>query len=270
MSARFEGKVAVVTGAGNGIGLAIAEGFAAEGATVVVADINEAAGERAAAAIHAGGGQARAAVVDVSDEAQVETLVAGIAATEGGVDILVNNAGIVLHKLIVDMPRVEWDRQLAVQVTGPFLMAKHVARHMIARKQGGRMVNISSLSARMGRVRGAAHCVSKAGVDSLTRVLAMELAPYRINVNAVSPGLIDVPAQRDEATLSLAYRDSYVRMIPFNRMGETHEIARAVMFLCSADAEWITGENLVVDGGTMAGHYALGEQHDFAGPDGHS
>jgi NAD(P)-dependent dehydrogenase (short-subunit alcohol dehydrogenase family) len=140
---------------------------------------------------------------------------------------------------------------------------------MIARGQGGRIVNISSLAGSVGRVRGAAHCVSKAGVNSLTQVLAMELARYRINVNAVSPGLIDVPVQRDEATLSLAYRDSYVKMIPFGRMGEPHEIARAVFFLCSADAEWITGENLRVDGGTMAGHYALGEQHDFAGLDGH-
>jgi L-rhamnose 1-dehydrogenase len=122
----------------------------------------------------------------------------------------------------------------------------------------------------MGRVRGAAHCVSKAGVNLLTKVLAMELAPHRINVNAIAPGLIDVPAQRDEATLSLAYRQSYVNMIPAGRMGETHEVARAVMFLCSDDANWITGEHMVVDGGTMAGHYALGEQHDFAGPDGHT
>ena len=266
---RFAGKVAIVTGAGNGIGLAIAEQFAAESATVIVADINRAAGTRAVDAIRSAGGKARHIMVDVSDEAQVEALVDEASATEGGVDILVNNAGIVLHKLIVDMTRTEWDRQIAVQATGPFLMAKHVARRMIARGRGGRMVNISSLSGSMGRVRGAAHCVSKAGVNLLTKVLAMELAPHRINVNAVAPGLIDVPAQRDEATLSLAYRQSYVRMIPLGRMGETPEIARAVMFLCSADADWITGEHLVVDGGTMAGHYALGEQQDFAGPDGH-
>ncbi len=270
MGGRFDGKVAIITGAGNGIGLAIAEAFAQEGASVIIADINPVAGPAAAQAIKAAGGKAQHVAVDVSDEAQVEALVSHVVASEGGIDILVNNAGIVLHKLVVDMTRAEWDRQIAVQATGPFLMAKHVARQMIARGQGGRMVNISSLSGMMGRVRGAAHCVSKAGVNLLTKVLAMELAPHRINVNAVAPGLIDVPAQRDEATLSLAYRQSYVRMIPLGRMGETHEIARAVMFLCSAEADWITGEHLSVDGGTMAGHYALGEQHDFVGPDGHS
>jgi 3-oxoacyl-[acyl-carrier protein] reductase len=270
MSGRFAGKTAIVTGAGNGIGLAIAHGFAAEGATAIVADISEAAGRRAVDDIIAAGGKADFSAVDVSDEGQVEAMVRETVAAHGAIDILVNNAGVVLHKLVVDMTRAEWDRQIAVQATGPFLTCKHVARHMIARGGGGRIVNISSLSGTMGRVRGAAHCVSKAGVNLLTKVLAMELAPHRINVNAIAPGLIDVPAQRDEATLSLAYRQSYVKMIPAGRMGETHEIARAVLFLCSEDANWITGEHMVVDGGTMAGHYALGEQHDFAGPDGHT
>jgi NAD(P)-dependent dehydrogenase (short-subunit alcohol dehydrogenase family) len=270
LTARFAGKVAVVTGAGNGIGLGIAHGFAGEGALVIVAEINEAAGRRAVAEIEAEGGKADYVPVDVSDESKVEAMVQEVVDRHGAIDILINNAGIVLHKFIVDMKREEWDRQLAVQLTGPFLTSKHVARRMIARGVGGKIVNISSLAGTVGRVRGGAHCVSKAGVNLLTKVLAMELAPHRINVNAVAPGLIDVTAQRDEATLSLAYRQSYVKMIPFGRMGETHEIARAVMFLCSQDAEWITGEHMVVDGGTMAGHYALGEQHDFVGPDGHS
>src|SRR5215472_10316750 len=141
------------------------------------------------------------------------------------------------------------DRQIAVQTTGPFLATKHIARHMISRGGKGKIVNISSLSGRMGRVRGAAHCVSKAGVNLLTQVSAMELAPHGINVNAVTPGLIDVPVQRNEETLSLAYRESYLRMIPWGRMGEVEEIARAVLSLSSADADWITGQQLVVDGG---------------------
>ena len=270
MSARFAGKVAIVTGGGNGIGLAIAKDFAAEGALVVIADVNPDAGARAAGEIAALGAKADAIPVDVSDEEAVERLVNEVVGRHGSIDILVNNAGIVVHKLVVDMGRAEWDRQIAVQTTGPFLMSKHVARHMIARGGGGRIVNISSLAGTVGRVRGAAHCVSKAGVNLLTQVLAMELAPHRINVNSVAPGLIDVPAQRDEGTLSLAYRNSYVNMIPFGRMGRPGEIARAVLFLCSDDAAWITGEQLRVDGGTMAGHYALGEQHDFVGPDGHT
>ena len=122
----------------------------------------------------------------------------------------------------------------------------------------------------MGRVRGAAHCVSKAGLILLTKVLAMELAPHKIQVNAVTPGLIDVPVQRNEETLSLEYRESYVKMIPAGHMGETTDIAKAVLFLSSSDADWISGEQLIVDGGTMAGHYALGKQHDFAGLAGHT
>jgi len=218
-----------------------------------------------AAEIEAKGGRADYVAVDVSDEAMVEAMVKEVVVRHGAIDILINNAGIVLHKFVVDMKREEWDRQIAVLLTGPFLTSKHVARHMIERGRGGKIVNISSLSGTVGRVRGSAHCVSKAGVNLLTKVLAMELAPHKINVNAVAPGLIDVEAQRDEATLSLAYRQSYVKMIPFGRMGEAHEIARAVMFLCSSDAEWITGEHMIVDGGTMAGHYALGSSTILSG-----
>ena len=267
---RFDGRVAIVTGAGNGIGLAIAHAYAAEGAIVIVADIHPPAGERAVEEIIQAGGRAVMVETDVSDEAQVERMVETVVRDHGRIDILVNNAGVVLHKLIVDMPRDEWDRQIAVQQTGPFLTSKHVARHMIARGGGGKIVNISSLSGMMGRVRGAAHCVSKAGLILLTKVLAMELAPHKIQVNAVTPGLIDVPVQRNEETLSLEYRESYVKMIPAGHMGETTDIAKAVLFLSSSDADWISGEQLIVDGGTMAGHYALGKQHDFAGLAGHT
>jgi len=261
---RFNGKVAIVTGAGNGIGLGIATAFAAEGATVVIADINPAAGEAAAAALVAEGGRAISIPVDVSDEAQVEQLVARTVAELGQIDILVNNAGVVAHKLLVDMELETWRRQIDVQLTGPFLVSRHVARHMIARGAPGRIVNISSVSALMGRVKGGAHCSSKAGLTLLTKVLAMELGSYGITVNAVAPGLIDVPAQRDEQNLSSAYKNRYLQEIPLGRIGEVEDIARMVLFLASDEAAWVSGQLHVVDGGLMAGHLSFQGVHDFA------
>jgi len=260
---RFADKAAIVTGAGSGIGRAIAQALAAEGAAVVIADINPATGEDAAAAIVAAGGRAIAIPADVADEAQVEQLVAQSVARLGQVDILVNNAGVVAHKLLLEMEREVWDRQLAVQLTGPFLVSRHVARHLIARGAPGRIINISSVSALMGRVKGGAHCASKAGLTLLTKVLAMELGAYGITVNAVAPGLIDVPAQRDELNLSSAYKDRYLQEVPLGRIGLPDDIAHMVLFLCSDDATWVSGQLHVVDGGLMAGHLSFQGVHDF-------
>jgi NAD(P)-dependent dehydrogenase (short-subunit alcohol dehydrogenase family) len=261
---RFAKKVAIVTGAGNGIGLAIARAFAAEGASVVIADINAAAGELAAAALADTGGQALAVPTDVSDEAQVARMVAAAVARFGQVDILVNNAGVVAHKLLIEMDRDTWDRQIDVQLTGPFLVSKHVARHMIDRGVGGRIVNISSVSALMGRVKGGAHCASKAGLTLLTKVLAMELGQYGITVNAVAPGLVETPAQQEEMNLSSAYKNRYLQELPTGRLGQPSDIANAVLFLASDESEWISGQLYVVDGGLMAGHLSFQGVHDFA------
>jgi len=261
---RFDGKVATVTGAGDGIGLAIAHAFAAEGAHVVVADINPASGDRAVTEIQAAGGKAISVPVDVADESQVEHMVATALRQLGQIDILVNNAGVVVHKLLVEMDRAEWDRQIAVQLTGPFLTSKHVAQHMIARGGPGKIVNISSVSAVMGRVKGGAHCASKAGLTLLTKVLAMELGQYHINVNAVAPGLIDVPSQRDEQNISSAYKIRYLEEVPLGRMGQPDDIARLVLFLASSEADWISGQLYLVDGGLMAGHLSFQGTHDYA------
>jgi 3-oxoacyl-[acyl-carrier protein] reductase len=260
---RFKDKVAIVTGAGNGIGQAIARAFAAEGARVVVADINAAAGERAASELVAGGGQALAVATDVADEAQVERLVATVGKRLGRIDVLVNNAGVVAHKLLIEMDRADWDRQLAVQLTGPFLMSKHVARLMIEREIAGKIVNISSVAALMGRVKGGAHCASKAGLTLLTKVLAMELGQYGITVNAVAPGLVETQAQKEEMNLSSEYQQRYLQELPLGRLGQPEDIARAVLFLASPDAGWISGQLHVVDGGLMAGHLSFQGVHDF-------
>jgi len=260
---RFEQKVVIVSGAGNGIGQAIAQAFAAEGARVVVADINAAAGERAAAALVANGGHALAIATDVADEAQVERLVAMAGEHFGQIDVLVNNAGVVAHKLLLEMNRADWDRQLAVQLTGPFLLSKHAARLMIDRGTAGKIINISSVAALMGRVKGGAHCASKAGLTLLTKVLAMELGQYGLTVNAVAPGLVETKAQKEEMNLSAEYQQRYLQELPLGRVGQPDDIAKAVLFLASPDAGWISGQLHVVDGGLMAGHLSFQGVHDY-------
>ena len=260
----FSQQVVVITGAGNGIGLGIAHAFVEKNARVVVAEINENSGNRAVQELEAAGGEAFFVQVDVSEEAQVERMVEAVLEKYGRIDILVNNAGVVGHHLITELDLEEWDRQLAVQLTGPFLMSKHIARHMIARGGQGKIVNISSVSAVMGRVKGGSHCVSKGGLTMLTKVLAMELGQYQINVNAVAPGLIDVPSQRDEDTLSSEYQNRYLKEVPLDRMGKPEDIAQMVLFLSSPEANWITGQLYLVDGGLMAGHLSFQGVHDFA------
>jgi NAD(P)-dependent dehydrogenase (short-subunit alcohol dehydrogenase family) len=270
---RFQDKVAIITGAGNGIGLGIAHAFAAEGAQVVIADINAAAGAVAAAGIKATGGQAVSIPTDVSEEAQVAAMTAAVVDQLGRIDILVNCAGVVVHKLLVDLDLDAWQRQLDVQLTGPFLTIKHVGRHMMARAaqgEGGKIVNISSVSAVMGRVKGGSHCAAKGGLTMLTKVAAMELAAYNVNVNAVAPGLIDVPSQRAEENISTAYKTRYLEEVPLQRMGQTTDIAQMVLFLCSDAASWITGQLYLVDGGLMAGHYSFQGNHDFQMLSGHA
>jgi 3-oxoacyl-[acyl-carrier protein] reductase len=172
----------------------------------------------------------------------------------GRVDILVNNAGICPSSLVKDMAAEEWDTVMATNLRAPFLLSQAVARHMIEAGRGGKIVNVTSGSYKSAR-RGAAHyCCSKAGLEMLTRVLALELAEHRINVNAVAPGLTDVGPHFNATP---QYKETLIRNIPWGRMATPDEIARAVLFLASDEAEYVTGETLSVDGGSLAGRYIL-------------
>lgn len=262
MSAASTGKVAIVTGGATGIGRAIAEQYLRRGDAVVIADLNASMAEQTAAELGTLG-RCLAITTDVSNEAAVIELVRRTRAELGGVDYLVNNAGIHLHKLIVDTELAEWERQLEVQLTGPFLCSREVARDMLRHGTQGAMVNIVSVAARMGRVKGSAHSASKAGLVMLTQTLAMELGGHGIRVNAIAPGLIDTESQRAEEVISTTYKQLYTREIPLGRLGEPSEIADAVMFLCSDAARWITGHTLFVDGGFMAGNLSLQGNQDF-------
>jgi NAD(P)-dependent dehydrogenase (short-subunit alcohol dehydrogenase family) len=247
-------RVVLITGAGHGIGRAIAEAFAHDGARVVVADRSSERAQAVAEAIQAGhGAEALPVAVDVRDAAAVEQAVDQAIARFGQIDVLVNNAGVYPNTLVVEMDEAEWDAVFDTNVKGMFLVSRAVARRMIDRGQGGRIVNISSGSANSGRFGAAHYCASKAAVNMFTKVLAMELARHTIVVNAVAPGLIEVP----NWSLSDEYINAMVTATPLGRIGQPEDIARAVLYLASPQATFITGTILGVDGGIMAGRGAV-------------
>jgi 2-deoxy-D-gluconate 3-dehydrogenase len=247
---RFQDQVAVVTGAGSGMGLAVALGLAREGATVVVAELSESLAENAVAAIEAAGGRAKAIPTDVSKLDQITRLFHDAAAAFGTVDILVNNAGIAVRGSFLDYSEEQWDRQLAVNLKGVFFCAQAAAKIMIP-KNRGKIVNFASVAGFVASSRPAVvYDTSKGGVRQMTISLASVLAPYKINVNAVAPGTVLTEMNR----LSLSTEEGMawqVARIPLGRVGEPEDIARPVLFLCSADADYMTGHVLVVDGGWL-------------------
>jgi NAD(P)-dependent dehydrogenase (short-subunit alcohol dehydrogenase family) len=240
----------LITGAGHGIGRGIAEAFAETGDAVIVADRELGRAEEVATSLQERfGAQAVPLAVDVRDGGSVAAMVDAALAAFGGIDVLVNNAGIYPNHLVVDMSEEEWDAVFDTNVKGMFLVSRAVARHMIARGGGGKIVNISSGAAKSGRIGAAHYCASKAAVDMFTRVLALELARHDIAVNAVGPGLVEVP----DWSLSDDYIDAIVGANPMGRIGKPEDIARAVRYLASPEASYITGTTLYVDGGSLAG-----------------
>jgi 3-oxoacyl-[acyl-carrier protein] reductase len=243
-------RVAFVTGGGHGIGRAICEIFARNGDRVVLADRSGEAAEGVAGEIAAEtGAEVLPVVADVRDAASVEAAVQQAIDRFGQIDVLVNNAGVYPNTPVLEMDEAEWDAVFDTNVKGIFLVSRAVARRMIERGTGGKIVCISSGSAESGRVGAAHYCASKAAVNMFTRVLAMELAPHQIVVNAVAPGLIEVPGW----SLSEEYIDALVASTPMGRIGQPEDIARAVFYLASPEATYITGTVLSVNGGSLAG-----------------
>ncbi|NLU75774.1 SDR family oxidoreductase [Streptomyces sp. HNM0575] len=246
---RFEGYAALVTGAGQGIGAAVSRRFAAEGARVTVTDLDGARAERMAEAIRADGGEARAAACDVGDRQAVETAVADAVRHFGRLDVLVNNACSCTPDaaLFEDEPDEVWERDLDISLTGAFRCARAAMPHLAAAGGRGAIVNIGSVNG-IQDFSNHAYSAAKAGLSSLTRTLAGDGGPRGVRVNLVAPGTVHTDAWAGrEAALERA-----AALYPMGRVGRPGDIAAAVAFLASADAEWITGVTLPVDGGLTA------------------
>ncbi len=244
---RFEDKVAIVTGASRGMGRIIALALAREGASVVVADINLAKGTAVVSEIEDLGGQALSVRTDVSQADEVQEMAQTTLRRFGQIDILVNNAGIHMGAPFVEETDEMWLRQFRVNVLGVVFPSQAVVPHMMERKKG-RIVHISSKAAVVGEPYHAAYSASKGAVLSLTRAMAIELAPYHITVNAVCPG----PTYTDmllEALPDEAQREELAAATPLGRLGQPEDIAAAVLYLASDEASWITGQALSIDGG---------------------
>lgn len=249
MPARFEKRTVLVSGAGHGIGRQIALDFAAEGALVGVNDVDGQRAAAVAAEIAADGGQSLALVADVRRAAGIERIMSDLVAAFGAPDILVNNAGVYPNSLIVDMSEEEWDRVWDINMKGMFLLSRAALRQMIGLKPGGKIINMSSTASVRARVGAAHYCSSKAAISMFTQVLALEAAQHNIQVNAVAPGLVEVP----DWGLDQAYIDALVGMTPRGRVGYPADISAMVRYLASDEADFITGSVMIVDGGSAAG-----------------
>jgi 3-oxoacyl-[acyl-carrier protein] reductase len=246
---KLEGRVALVTGASQGIGHACARALAREGATIAAAARNREKLDALVAEIAAAGGKASAFVIDVADEEQIKSGVKQALAEFGKIDILVNNAGITRDQLVMRMKRADWDAVLSTNLTSAYLCIQQVIGSML-KQRWGRIVNITSVFGQTGQAGQANYSASKAGLIGLTMAMAREVASRNITVNAVAPGFIETSMT---AALSEEFKQSAVKQIPLGRVGSPEDIAQAVSFLASEDASYITGHVLNVNGGMLMG-----------------
>jgi NAD(P)-dependent dehydrogenase (short-subunit alcohol dehydrogenase family) len=253
--ARFTGKTGIVTGAGMGIGAAVARALADEGAAVAVFDRNAAAAEQVSAQINEAGGRAIAVVGSVSDAADAQRAVAAAVQAFGGLDVLVNNAGVVIYGGVPDYREQDWDTVVDTNLKGQFLMTKYAVPR-ISERGGGAIVNLASVQAIASQREVASYSASKGGVVSLTKSLALDLAGDRIRVNCVLPGSVRTPMLRHAAELAPGDPEQTIetwgRIHPRGTVIEPEEIAAVVLFLLSADASAMTGAAVVADAGLTA------------------
>lgn len=249
----YEGKVVVVTGGASGICRAIVTAFVERGARGMIADIDDDYGAAAVRDLQASGHHARFVRTNVADAAQVGRLFDETERAFGGVDIVIHGADIRVKNEVVDTPEDEWDEKVDVVLKGAFLMCREGARRMIRQKRGGRLINIGSTGGLVPRIGSSAHTVSKMGVVMLTRVLAMELAKHEITANVMAPGLTDVEGPSRKGPTSDEYTRNFLREVPMGRLGRYDEMVHAVLFFASAQARYVTGQVVYVDGGYGAG-----------------